>query len=420
VLRSAVHRPGNPDASPRSHGMSCRDVPGRVHVRITGKTTRPAAEDGLALARSSLHGPADAASLRRVRGFYSCDSAWSLVLEPPYQEAPARGEDLPVEAGLLAHVPAGQLDGPLGGADQVADVEIFHADDGKTPGEVRADLLTPIPTGIGLTGREPGNGELYPGAPGRVPLGPGKFALPQPQPSLAATAQSWGPQQFARGECHAHHHASIEPHNLTCPRVRDALRCDGERDVPTSGSVERYSIRLHAPRHGPRPLEPHPARLGDKDLSGVAVQSADVAWSDCNDPEPLMASGPAPAGPAMGAFEEGMHGLGKVSQRLLLNHLASSTQSVMLVAGGSELSALLQISRRRRTSWTPPRLLFNCQVPSKSRLGAVVTEDLLLTRRRPQSVATHANKLSIGSDTPELLERFDPHLRRPCCGLRVK
>jgi hypothetical protein len=420
VLRFAVHRPGNPDASPRSHGMPCRDVYGRVHISINGKTTSPAAEDGLALARSSVHGPAGAASLRRVRGVYSFGPAWSLVLEPPHQETPARGEDLPVEAGLLAHVPAGQLDGPFGGADHVADVEIFYADDGKTPGEVRADLLTPIPSGIGLMGCEPGSSELCPGASARGPLGPGKFALQQPQPSLAAGAQSWGRQQLARGECHAHRHTSIETHNLTCPRVRDALGDNRERDMPTPGPVECYSIRLHAPRHRPRPLEPHPARLGDKDPSGVAVQSADVAWSNRDNPEPLMASSPAPAGPAMGAFEEGLHGLGKVSQSLLLDHLTSSTQPGILVASGSQLPALLQISRRSCTSWTPPRLLLNCQVRHKSCLGAVVTEDLLLTRRRPQSVATHANKLSIGSGTPELLERFDPHLWRPCRGLRVK
>ena len=419
MRRFAVDRPSNLDASPRSHGMPCRDVPGRIYVRVAGKTTRPAAEDGLALARSPMHGPAGAASLRRVREVYSFDPVCSFVLEPPHQQTPARGEDLPVETGLVAHVLAGQLDRPPGGADQVADVEIFHADDGKTPGEVCADLLAPIPTGIGLTGRKPGNVELYPSAPDRVPLGSGKFALQQPQPSLAARTQSWGPQQFTRGECHAHRHAAIEAHNLTCPRVRDALWDDGEPDMPASGAVERYSIRLHAPRHGPRPLEPHPACLGDEDLSGAAVQSADVAWSNCDNPKALMASSPSPAGPSMRAFEEGLHGVGKVPQRLLLNHLASSTQPGIFVARGSELPALLQIPRCSRPSWTPPRLLFDCQVPYKSRLGAVVIKNLLLTRRRPQSVATHANKLSIGSDIPEPLDRFDPHLWGPR-GLRVE
>jgi hypothetical protein len=30
----AVHRPGNPVASPRSHRMPCGDVPGRVHISM--------------------------------------------------------------------------------------------------------------------------------------------------------------------------------------------------------------------------------------------------------------------------------------------------------------------------------------------------------------------------------------------------
>ena len=32
----AVHRPGNPVASPRSHRMPCGDVPGRVHISMAG------------------------------------------------------------------------------------------------------------------------------------------------------------------------------------------------------------------------------------------------------------------------------------------------------------------------------------------------------------------------------------------------
>ena len=35
-MRFAVHRPGIPEASPRSHGVSGRDVPGRVHIRLAG------------------------------------------------------------------------------------------------------------------------------------------------------------------------------------------------------------------------------------------------------------------------------------------------------------------------------------------------------------------------------------------------
>ena len=51
-MRFAVHRPGIPEASPRSHGVPRRDVPGRVHVSVAGVAAGHAAEQGLALAAS--------------------------------------------------------------------------------------------------------------------------------------------------------------------------------------------------------------------------------------------------------------------------------------------------------------------------------------------------------------------------------
>ena len=39
-LRFAVRRPGYPEASPRSHGVPRRDVPGRVHIRVAGDIRR--------------------------------------------------------------------------------------------------------------------------------------------------------------------------------------------------------------------------------------------------------------------------------------------------------------------------------------------------------------------------------------------
>jgi len=50
----AVHRPGNPVASPRSHRMPCGDVPGRVHISMAGVSAGGAPEDGLALAGEVL------------------------------------------------------------------------------------------------------------------------------------------------------------------------------------------------------------------------------------------------------------------------------------------------------------------------------------------------------------------------------
>ena len=62
-LRFAVHGPGLPVASPRSHGVPRRDVPGRVHVRVACVSAGGAPEDGLALARPRVHLPARRAAL---------------------------------------------------------------------------------------------------------------------------------------------------------------------------------------------------------------------------------------------------------------------------------------------------------------------------------------------------------------------
>ena len=49
-LRFAVHGPGNPVASPRSHGVPRRDVLSRVHIRVAGVSAGHAAEQASAQA----------------------------------------------------------------------------------------------------------------------------------------------------------------------------------------------------------------------------------------------------------------------------------------------------------------------------------------------------------------------------------
>jgi hypothetical protein len=67
-LRFAVHRPGNPVASPRSHGEPRRDVPSCVHVSVAGETAGRTYEARLALARLRIHVPARRAALTAERG----------------------------------------------------------------------------------------------------------------------------------------------------------------------------------------------------------------------------------------------------------------------------------------------------------------------------------------------------------------
>src|SRR5271165_3185265 len=99
-MRFAVHGPGCPGASPRSHGVPRRDVDGRVHIRVAGETAGSAPEDGLTLTRVPVHLPARRAPLARERGSDLLHPAGSFLLQPTYQQAPPGPQDLAVEPGL--------------------------------------------------------------------------------------------------------------------------------------------------------------------------------------------------------------------------------------------------------------------------------------------------------------------------------
>jgi hypothetical protein len=416
LLRFAVHGPGNPDASPRSHGMSCRDVSGRVQVRVAGKTARPAAEDGLALARSSVNRSARAAALRRECWVYSFDAAGSLFLKPALEEPPAGGKDLPVQAGLPGHCSSRLPEGALDRTSHVADVQVLDTDQVKPPGEVSAELLAPVSTGVDLTSLELRDSKLDRGAASRSRLASRELALEQLQPSLPARAQSRNFQQLAGGKCCARGDTPIQAHDFTRPWARDSARDDGECDVPASGAVERYPVGLHPSRHRPGPTKPDPTRLGNPNFPGAPIQSANMSRSNCDNPESLAAPGLSPPRPSMSTREEMLHSLVEISQRLLLDHLASDAQPFMLRASRSQLPVLLDISRRAPASQTPPRLLFDGQVPDKSCLGAVVFEDHLLGRCGMQPVAAHANTISRASDVSGTLRL--PSLKGPDARLR--
>ncbi len=405
MLRFAVHRPGSPDALPRSHGMSCGDVSGRVHVRVAGETARPAAEDGLALARSSVNRSARAAALRRECWIYSFDATGSLFLKPALEESPAGGKDLPVQAGLPGYSSSRFPEGALGRTSHVADVQVLDRNQVKPPGEVSAELLAPVSTGVNLASLELRDSQFCPGAAARSTLASRKLALEQPKPSLAARTQSRDLQQFAGGKRCARGDTSIQAHDLTRPWTGDSARDDGERNVPASGAVERYPVGLHPSRHRPGPPEPDPARLGQPNFPGGPIQPADVSRPNCDNPESLAAPGLSPPGPSMSTPEEMLHGVGEVPQCLLLDHLASIAQPLMLRASRSQLPALRHISRRAPASGTPPRLLFDGQVPHESCLGAVVFEDHLLSGCGTQPVAAHANTISRASDVSGKLAR---------------
>ena len=104
-MRFAVRRLGIPDASPRSHGVPRRDIFGRIHVSVAGVSAGHAAEHSLALAIARCDVPARRAALARERGMYLLHPAGGLVPHAAYQQSPGRGENAPVQPGLLPYIP---------------------------------------------------------------------------------------------------------------------------------------------------------------------------------------------------------------------------------------------------------------------------------------------------------------------------
>src|ERR1700689_1463319 len=149
--------PGNPVASPRSHGVPCRDVPGRVHISVTGETAGSAPEHGLTLTRVPVHPPARRAPLARQRGTDPLHSSGCLVLQPAYQQTPPGPQYLPVQPRFLPDIPARVLPRSPRGPGHVRDLQVLHPDHIEPPSDIRGPLLGPVLAPVGLAGLQPGD-----------------------------------------------------------------------------------------------------------------------------------------------------------------------------------------------------------------------------------------------------------------------
>jgi hypothetical protein len=161
-LRFAVRWPGSPEASPRSHGVPRRDVPGRVHVSVTGVSAGRACELRLALARFRIHVPARRAPLTRERGVDPLHPTGSLLLQAPRQQAPSRPQDPPVQSGLLADVPARTVWRALCASDHVPDLQVLDPDHVKAEGQIRGGLLGPVLALVPFPGTQPSDRVPHP------------------------------------------------------------------------------------------------------------------------------------------------------------------------------------------------------------------------------------------------------------------
>ena len=268
-MRFAVHRPGNPVASPRSHGVPRRDVPGRVHVSVAGVSAGGASEDGLALTRLPIHMPARRAPLARERGFDLLHPAGRFVLQAADQQAPPGPHDAPGSAR-----PSARTFRPGFSRVPLADRVMFLICRSSTliTSNRRAmsvdGLLCPVLTPVRLAGAQPRDSELDPCAAVRAAPGAGELALQPPQRSALPRGQAGRVQQLPGRQGRADRHPAVDADDLPVTWRADRLRDRGEGDMPAPGAVHASPGRTSplAVRRGTsgtapiRPSAPRPRR----------------------------------------------------------------------------------------------------------------------------------------------------------------
>jgi hypothetical protein len=362
-LRFAVHGPGDPVASPRSHGVPRRDVPGRIYIGITCKPTVSADEERLALARLRIHMPAGRATLARISRSNTFNPPGGLVIQSPNKHAPSRPEDAPVQARLGLHVPARGVHGSFSRSSHVFDLQILGADYIELPRQASTGLLCPILASIGLSGLQFRDRLLdLSTAIGPAPR-PREFALQPGQTRSLFRRKARHVKQFSGGQSSGYQDPSVDADDLTIAWRRYRGRHRHERYVPAPCPVARHSVRLHPSWHVTGPPEPYPACLRDAHKADAPVQTAHIAGLYPNDPESFVPPRFPPRRPSARPVEEAGHRLREVSQRLLLNHKRACAEPWMLRPSPGELPRLLQVARRTPSARSPVRMLLNRQVP---------------------------------------------------------
>ncbi len=415
-MRFAVHGPGIPEASPRSHGVPRRDVLGCVHVGIVGETAGCAYETRLALTRLPIHVPARRAPLAREGGSDLLQPSASLLLQPTHQQSPARPQDLPVEPGLLANHPARISPGALRGSGHVVDLQVFDPDQVEAACQVRARLLGPVLPPVRFPGAQPGDGVPHLCAAFRSPLGASQPPLQAEHAFALPHRQSRHVQQFPGREGGADGHAPVDADDLAVAGSRDRVGYGREGDMPVPGTVQGHPVGPYARRHRARPAKPYPSGLRHPYLADVAGHTTHVPLLPAppHDPKSFVPSSLAPRRPTgrIARVEERRHRLSEVPQRLLLHRLGTCGQPRELRARLGELPTLLQVARGTLPAGTPVLVLLDGQVPDVPGVAAMVPQHRLLGGSGDQPVSGHTNILSTITDiSGEVKRRFLPGLK---------
>jgi hypothetical protein len=408
-LRFAVHGPGCPVASPRSHGVPRRDVPGRVHISVAGEPAGRTREARLALARLRVHVPARRAPLTGESGVNLLHAAGRLVLQSANKQPPARCHDLAVEPGFLTDVRAWLPGRASGRARHSLELEILDSNQFKPARDVSGDLLGPVSASICLAGSQPSNCQLHSFPPLRRRLGTGESALETPQSLLALAAQSWRCQQLAGREGSADSYSAVDADSMSVGWVSNRAWDSTKGDVPASGPIASYPVGLGVVGYCAGPPEPHPSDLRDTHEAYMSRHAANVPVQPApsHDTKSFIPARLPPRWPPYGVdwIEKCRHSLAEVAQGLLLHHLGARGQPGVLRASNCELTALFQVAWGALAPRVPVPVLLDGQVPHIPGLGAVVTQRSLLDRRRKQAITRHVNTLATTTDIPWEVKR---------------
>jgi hypothetical protein len=174
-LRFAVHGPGNPVASPRSHGVPRRNVLSGIRISVAGVSAGGTPEDGLALARLPIHLPARRTALAGVMRPDPFHPAAGFLLQTAHQQPPTRSQNLAVEPSLLTDVAAWISPRASGRSSHIPNLEVFDPDQVEPACDICAGLLRPVFLPVCLASAHPSDGQLHPraavGATPRRPRG---------------------------------------------------------------------------------------------------------------------------------------------------------------------------------------------------------------------------------------------------------
>lgn len=384
-MRYAVQHRRQSASSP--HGPSgrdipCRDVPRRVDIRVARLSTGHAREESLALATLRCHIPTHRTTLAAERGIDPLHSTEGFMLQPSRKQAPAGGEDRPVQPSLLPHVPTRLRNGATRGAHHVVDLQVLDADQVVAACDIGAGLFDPVLTPIGITGMHPRQAGLRQYTAVRTTLTPrqrtrrsGDRQRPRcPIPDPVRAGQS-------------DRHTPVDPHHAAITGPGDRGGNHGKCDVPASNPVADHPARL---RLGQRAgaTEANPADLRDQNPRPPSVQLLHPPRPWTNNPESLVPPSGAPRRAVMGALAPVTHGVGEVPQRLLLHGLRALAQPPTLRPRLSQLTALLDEVGAPASGPRPAQLLHR-QIPHQPGMPALPEQQRLLRGCRIHPVPRH-------------------------------